>query len=602
MPSPQLLPAGTAHSLLVGELIDSHRLSAIFQPIVRLADGIVIGHEALLRGPAETPLEFPQALFAQAKREGLSVELEHAAVRLAITGYAAAPKDTLLFINYSAAAIQSLFSTERERLLSNLVDANAHPLVVELTEQSDIANLQQFGTLMESMRKAGYKVALDDYGVANASMSLWVHLAPHFVKVDRFFIHGIARDALKFEAVKSMVAFARASGSHLIAEGIEHDSDLRIARDLGISYGQGFLLGRPSATPLLTIPRAASSTLDSHQIAVYPGRTHSAVRANGASTFLDALLVEAPHVTVRSHNDDVVQLFNLHPALHALPVLDNDRPVALINRRSFMDQYALPYHRELFGKRPCMQFANREPVLLERTASIDQVARLLTGDEQHILSDGFIVMEQTRYVGLVPGISVVRAVTELRLESARHANPLTFLPGNLPLGAHIDRLIANGATFVACYADLDHFKPFNDRYGYWQGDELLKMAASTLASVCEPTRDFLGHIGGDDFLALFQSEDWEIRLRRAIQAFNLAIIDFYRAEDKRAGGIAGEDRSGRQAFFGFVRLSVGAIVVPSFAARSASELSAAASAAKLLAKKDSAGFVKLDFERALHLA
>ncbi|WP_144110233.1 phosphodiesterase [Paraburkholderia sp. BCC1886] len=587
------------HTLGVGRLIASKQLSAFFQPIVRLADGAVIGHEALLRGPAGTPFEQPHSLFSQAEREGLSIELEHVAAHLGITAYATAPRDLLLFVNYSAPAIRSLGSPDHDRLLSNLIDAVAHPLVIEVTERSEIGNLQQFGTVIEAMRGAGYKVALDDYGVENASMSLWVHLAPHFVKVDRFFIHGIAWDALKFEAVKSMVAFARASGSQLIAEGIEHHADLRIIRDLGISYGQGFLLGRPAARPALEISRDASSTLDSQQIAVYPGRAHSDIRANKVHSFLDSVLVDAPPLTVRSLNDDVVQLFNLHPALHALPVLDAGKPVGLINRRSFMDQYALPYHRELFGRRPCMQFANREPVVLERTASIDQVARLLTGDEQHMLSDGFIVIEQERYLGLVPGISVVRAVTELRLESARHANPLTFLPGNLPLGAHIDRLIASGATFVACYADLDHFKPFNDRYGYWQGDELLKMAATTLASACEPTRDFLGHIGGDDFLALFQSDDWEIRLHHAIQSFNLSVTDFYSAEDKIAGGIGGEDRSGRQAFFGFVRMSVGAIAVPSFAARSAAELSAAASAVKRLAKKDSIGFVKLDLVEAL---
>ncbi len=58
-------------------------------------------------------------------------------------------------------------------------------------------------------------------------------------------------------------------------------------------------------------------------------------------------------------------------------------------------------------------------------------------------------------------------------------------------------------------------KPFNYRYGYWQGDEVLKATAATLASICEPTRDFLGHIGGDDFLILFQSDDWQARVQRA---------------------------------------------------------------------------------------
>lgn len=197
------------------------------------------------------------------------------------------------------------------------------------------------------------------------------------------------------------------------------------------------------------------------------------------AVLLERMLVEAPTLTVKSRNDDVVRLFNAMPSLHAVAIIDDGRPVALINRRSFMDQYALPYHREVFGKRPCMQFANLAPLVVERGSTLEQIARLFANDDQRDLSDGFIVTENGRYAGLATGASMVRAVTEVRVEAARYANPLTFLPGNVPLNSHIDRLIANGSAFVACYFDLDHFKPFNDRYGYWQGDEVLKATANT---------------------------------------------------------------------------------------------------------------------------
>ncbi|MBR7513801.1 GGDEF domain-containing protein, partial [Mycobacterium tuberculosis] len=80
-------------------------------------------------------------------------------------------------------------------------------------------------------------------------------------------------------------------------------------------------------------------------------------------------------------------------------------------------------------------------------------------------------------LGLGTGEELVRTVTEIRIEAARYANPLTFLPGNIPLNLHIERLLEANAEFYACYVDLNHFKPFNDQYGYWQGDEMLKMAA-----------------------------------------------------------------------------------------------------------------------------
>ncbi|KIG03006.1 GGDEF domain-containing protein [Caballeronia concitans] len=592
MPS-STVECGTSFEPVISRLIESCALKALFQPIVRLSDGAVIGHEGLIRGPAGGALESPVALFARAHDEELAVELERAAGKACIDAYfdGATNKDALLFVNYSAAAINS--APDRDALL---LHADAKRLVIELTEQSRIPDLDVFAASVNAVRASGARFAVDDYGVANASLSLWAHLAPHYVKVDRYFIHGIAQNAVKFEAVKSMVSFANATGTLLIAEGVESPADLRIVRDLGIPFAQGFLLGRPSQTPATRVSESAAALLRSQQIAVYPATKHRRADVHESANQLEAMRIEAPTLKPEACNDDAVHLFNTLPSIHALAVVDSEgTPVALINRRSLMDQFALPYHRELFGKRACMQFANREPVSIERTASIETIATLLTDDEQHALSDGFIVVDDGKYVGLIAGASAVRAVTELRLEAARHANPLTFLPGNLPLGAHIARLIDSGVAFVACYADLDHFKPFNDRYGYWQGDAVLKAAADALSSACDPDGDFLGHIGGDDFLILFQSGDWYERISRAAGEFNEKVRGYYSTEDRAAGGIVGEDRFARQAFFDFVRMSIGGVAVRPGQLRAAAQLSKVASIAKQRAKRDTIGIVVIEF-------
>ena len=93
----------------------------------------------------------------------------------------------------------------------------------------------------------------------------------------------------------------------------------------------------------------------------------------------------------------------------------------------------------------------------------------------------------------------------MRIEAARYANPLTFLPGNIPISAHIDRLLQRDAGFHACYVDLNQFKPFNDQYGYWQGDEVLVRGDGAGRRTRSAT--FSG-VGGDDFLVLFQRADW----------------------------------------------------------------------------------------------
>ncbi|KVD79415.1 diguanylate cyclase [Burkholderia ubonensis] len=579
-------------------LIADRALAAVFQPIVDLGSGTVIAYEGLIRGPRGTDLETPAALFAQAAREGATIALEHAAAITCLDAFAALGCDGKLFLNFSAGAILAL-AREREhaRMLLERAQIAAERIVIELTEQNASTDLAQVAPAVASLRDAGIQFALDDYGTANASMNLWLRLHPDVVKIDRFFIHDIALDPLKFEAVRAMQHFAHASGAKLIAEGIEHERDLIVVRDMGICCVQGFLLGRPHAQPERVVAPAARDAIRAPHIAVFPDASRAA-RPSG--TVAAKMLVAAPALPRDVTSNDVLALFNRMPELHAVALVEHERPVALVNRRSFMDRFALPYHREVFGRKPCLQFANDAPLMIENATTVEQLALLLANNNQRYLADGFVITEHGRYVGLGTGESLVRAVTEMRIEAARYANPLTFLPGNIPISAHIDRLLARDAGFHACYVDLNQFKPFNDQYGYWQGDEVLKYAATVLAGICDPQRDFLGHVGGDDFLVLFQSDDWHARAAAAIGRFNDGAQRFYTLVDQRAGGLHGEDRHGNPAFFGFVTMAIGAVGVPAGAHRAmrygSDEIASVAALAKRRAKQQPDGLAVVDLD------
>ena len=594
----------------VAELIARRTLTAVFQPIVDFDGGAILGHEGLIRGPAGSALETPGALFAQAAREGLSVALEHAAARTCVAAFASLACEGKLFLNFSADALVALGET-RDRTLAWLHEhgLGVDRIVLELTEQGQIPDVARFVPAVGALRETGIQFALDDYGTANASMNLWVRLQPDVVKIDRFFIHDIANDPLKFEAVRAMQHFAGASGARLVAEGIENAADLIVVRDMGIALGQGFFIGRPAAQASGEFAPNAREALGAGHIAVFPGATRTPVAASPSGGMAAAkMIVAAPALPKSATNNDVLELFNRLPTLHAVAIVEHERPIALINRRAFMDRYALPYHRELFGKRPCMLFANASPVVIEKSMTVEQMAKLLASDDQRYLADGFVITDEDRYVGLGTGESLVRAVTEVRIEAARYANPLTFLPGNIPISSHIARLVEHRAEFHACYVDLNHFKPFNDRYGYWQGDEVLKFAAAVLADVCDPTRDFLGHVGGDDFLVLFQSEDWAERAKRALRAFDTGALRFYADEDRAAGGIHGEDRRGNPTFFGFVTMAIGCVRVSPDARGGlhygSEEIASVAALAKHRAKQEASGFFVVDMEEGaaqLHL-
>jgi EAL domain-containing protein (putative c-di-GMP-specific phosphodiesterase class I)/GGDEF domain-containing protein len=590
----------------IEELIARRDLSAVFQPIIDFEVGAILGYEGLIRGPAGTPLEAPFALFSQALAEGCALELERAAARTCIEAFARLDFDGKLFLNFSAGALRQL-ADARENTFALLRERGIDPrrIVLELTEQSAIPDVGSFLPVISALRTAGAQFALDDYGTANASMNLWVRLQPDVVKIDRFFIHDIACDPLKFEAVRAMQHFANASGAQLVAEGIENEADLIVVRDMGIGCGQGFFFGRPHAQPARNVTDGARDALRAGHIAVFPEATRTLSSASPSGGMASAkMLVHAPALPRHATNNDVLELFTRRPELHAVAVVEHDEPVALINRRSFMDRYALPYHRELFGKRPCLLFANASPVIIEKSMTVEQMAKLLASDDQRYLADGFVITDNGKYAGLGTGENLVRAVTEVRIEAARYANPLTFLPGNIPISSHIARLLGNDAGFHACYVDLNHFKPFNDQYGYWQGDEVLKFAAVVLADVCDPTRDFLGHVGGDDFLILFQSEDWRKRVLRAIHVFNEGAQRFYAPADRLAGGIHVEDRRGNPTFFGFVTMAIGCVRVESAGGPSlysSEEIASVAALAKRRAKHETSGFVLIDADESVAL-
>jgi GGDEF domain-containing protein len=299
--------------------------------------------------------------------------------------------------------------------------------------------------------------------------------------------------------------------------------------------------------------------------------------------------LSAPTVTSGTTHNEVARLFERHPQLHAVAIVDGSAPLGLLDRRQFMERYAKRYFKELYGSKACITFANLSPRLIEREHDTEDLVGILTSQDQRYLTEGFIVTENGRYLGIGTGDQLVRTVTESRIEAARHANPLTFLPGNIPITEHIERLLASGGQFVACYGDLNNFKPFNDHYGYWRGDDMIRLMARCSVASCDPQRDFVGHVGGDDFILLFQSDDWERRCESLVDAFNTDAKLLYDEEGREAGGIHAEDRHGVQRFFPFTTLSIGAVRVRHGQYRTAEMVATAAASAKHGAKQAGVG-------------
>jgi EAL domain-containing protein (putative c-di-GMP-specific phosphodiesterase class I)/GGDEF domain-containing protein len=564
-------------------LMDGGGLYPVFQPLLDLRKGTVFGHEALIRGPADGPFHMPAELLQLAARESMSREFELRCIDVTLHCWGQLGQPGLLFVNMSADALVHAMAGTPSCLLERMLATSQvapRTLVVELTERERSSDIRVLQHAVKSLHAIGALLALDDFGDGHSSLRLWAELKPDFVKIDKFFTHAIASQSENFEMVRAIRGISEAFGTRLVAEGIETADDLRVLRDLDIAYGQGYLLGRPQKAPVTQAPAVVMGVVKDKRIAVMPS-----VRQQARAGVLRGLpIIRAPNISPKTTNDEVSELFQRRTDLHAVAIVDKGKPIALINRQGFMDHYARLYFREVHGRRPAMDYANRTPRVVELDDDVEELIGILTSQDQRYLSDGFIIAENDRYLGLGTGDQLVRAVTETRIEAARHANPLTFLPGNVPISMHIERLLASGADFVACYVDLDNFKPFNDHYGYWLGDEMLRAVARLLSARCDERRDFVGHVGGDDFIVLFQSRDWEQRCRLIIEDFAREALAFYDEAARAAGGIEAEDRHGTMRLFPFVALSIGAVRVTPGLCRRVEEVANEAAIAKHEAK------------------
>lgn len=564
------------------DILEHRRLNALFQPIINVHKGEIVGYEGLIRGPSDSPLHSPMNLFKTARAHGLSVQVEHLCRRVVLERFAELKLPGKLFLNVSPEMLMQP-QARRGETLGYIQEVGLHPerVIIELTENEPTYDYDLLREAVMHYRSMGFRIAIDDLGEGFSSLRLWSELRPEYVKIDMHFVQGINQDPVKLQFVRSIQEIAEQSGTTVIAEGIETEAELLLIRDLGIACGQGYQIARPHPAPATALAPEVAHSLDAGGVPVYP---QTPALAHNAATALKLLRV-VPTATPDMTNNDVCELFNDNSELATIPVVSDGRPLGIIARRDLVDRFARLYLRELYGRKQCVSFMDAAPLVADVNTSVQALSQMMVDGARHHLSNGFIITEQGRYLGMGTGHDLMREITRMQINAARYANPLTLLPGSVPIDEHIDRLLRGNARFVACYVDLDHFKPFNDVYGYRRGDDIIQLTGRLLAAHCNTDRDFIGHIGGDDFIVLFQSEDWEERCRALLEEFAHVSGDCFTTEDRQRGGYVSEDRRGNKVFHPLTSLSIGAVRIEPGQFLSHHQIATAAAEAKKEAKK-----------------
>jgi EAL domain-containing protein (putative c-di-GMP-specific phosphodiesterase class I)/DNA-binding NarL/FixJ family response regulator len=217
------------------QLVARRAFEMRLQPIVQLRSGEVFGFEALTRFDDNVR---PDIRFAEATRLGLGRLLERRTIEAAIEAMAAIPPTIALSVNLSPDVLQ------HERSLGQLFEEAHRPVIVELTEHERIDDYEAIRASLGRLGP-GVGLAVDDAGSGYASLKHILSLKPAYVKLDIGWVRGIDRDPVRQSLVSGLAYFATATKATLIAEGIESEGERETLIDLGVTLGQGFLLGRP---------------------------------------------------------------------------------------------------------------------------------------------------------------------------------------------------------------------------------------------------------------------------------------------------------------------------------------------------------------------
>jgi len=538
-------------------VLEERSLATVFQPIFGFREGRIAGYEALVRGPRGSRIQTPSALFAAAAEEGLAVELNILCIQQMLRAFAASGLQGSLFLNVSPQLIvQRLHDQERAARFMESLGLVPERVVIELTEDYPTIDFAQVHESLMLYRSMGFRIAIDDLGEGFASLRLWSELRPEYVKADKHFVTGIADDPVKMQFLRAIQHIADNCGSLVIAEGIENAADFRVVKDIGIACGQGWFIGRPAEHPDGRLPEEARRANEDERVPVVPTPRLRAGTEPHAHDFVRAVEPAAPRATLAS----LLERFAASPDLAAIPVVGAAGVEGVVSRE-WIDLAAATPDFEAAAGRACIEFADRAPIRVEADMDLGALTAILVESDARHFADGFVIVSGNRYLGMGTSRDVMRSLQSSRVLAARYTNPLTLLPGQVPINEHLERLLARQVPFTAWFVEVDQMRGLNDSGGFARGDALIHATARLLEEACEPGVDFAGHVAGGRFVILAQSEDWRARAEALLERFAPVVREHVPGEAFERGYFTVKSRDGRQSVRPLPKLIIGIVPV-----------------------------------------
>ena len=534
------------------EIID--KLDYAFQPIIYAQSGKLYAVEALLRNVQDIPnITTIDDLFDLVFSNDYLYEFDLLLREKAIKKFANINIPNLkLFYNLDNRIIYNKnYSSGNTQKILTKYNLSKDKIIFELSEKGTSIEQNALSTMLQRYKQSGYSIAIDDFGIGVSGLKLLYFSEANIIKIDRFFISNIDQDSKKKLFCSSIIDMAHIMGMQVIAEGVETQKEFYTCKDIGADFIQGFLVQKPTKN----INEIKPIYNDISNLILDDKREDQ-------NKFIDEQFIDKIEpLPVNSSLYDIILHFKKNTDHNFVPIIDEFRYFLGIIYESDIkkisySQYGLSLAQNQNFSTTLLKYL--KPALsVEMAWGIDKILEMYNLNFQNSL--GIFITNSDKYLGFINLNSLLTMSYKRNIEIATNQSPLTKLPGN----KQIEKFIANSFrniqinTTHIIYFDFNDFKPFNDIYGFRQGDRAI-LIFSELLQKRYPKNSFIAHIGGDDFfvgLTDFTFED-VFELTLDIQnEFKYSAKNLYSNEDKELGYIVSKDRFGTTRNFNLLSVS-----------------------------------------------
>ena len=422
------------------DIINNEKIYTVFQPIVSLRDASILGYEALSRGPKDTEMQNPQVLFECADKYGRLWELEFLCRSKALETIYNTHAQINLFLNVDPNIMNDIkFKKGFTKEYLSKFNINTENIIFEITERDAIKNISAFKKTIQNYKEQNYKIAIDDAGAGYSGLNLISDIHPNYIKLDMNLIRDIDNDNTKKSLVKSMYEFAKLTNTYLIAEGIETRKELLTLIEIGVHYGQGYYLQKPSPT-INTIDNQISMIINESN------RKKNHMFGKISNIYISNICISSGTLNPNILISQVHKMLNDDFSIPGYCITKNNEVIGVITRNYLNTKLSGNYGYSLNSNKPISKIMNKEFLCVDYQTPIDIVAKKAMQRNPDKLYDFITVTKDNKYYGIVTVKDLLEKTIQIEVVHATHLNPLSQLPGNLLIENHLERCIASPNT------------------------------------------------------------------------------------------------------------------------------------------------------------